>query len=65
MYVFVIDEGETLVTHADPVQVGKNIHAVVGPNGYPAGSSVYAVADEDGAWFDYTFTNPGHWGSGN
>ena len=56
-YVFVVDEDETLVAHADPAQVGKNIHAVVGPNGYPAGSSVYAVADEDGAWFDYTFYN--------
>lgn len=57
-YVFVVDENETLVTHPDPSEVGKNINDVVGPNGYPAGSSVYAVADENGAWFDYTFPNP-------
>lgn len=57
-YVFVVDRNETLVTHADPAQVGKNINDVLGPHGYPAGSSVYAVADDDGAWFSYTFTNP-------
>lgn len=57
-YVFVVDENQTLLTHPDPSEVGKNINDVVGPNGYPAGSSVYAVADENGAWFDYTFPNP-------
>ena len=56
-YVFIVDENEIMVAHADPAQVGVNVNDILGPNGYPAGAGVYAVADEDGAWFDYTFTN--------
>ena len=30
----------------------------LGPNDYPAGEAVAAVADEDGEWFTYSFPNP-------
>ena len=30
----------------------------MGPNNYPAGAALAAVADEAGAWFSYTFPNP-------
>ena len=56
-YMFIIDENEALVAHPLPELVGMNIHDVVGPTNYPSGSGVYAVADEDGAWFDYPSIN--------
>ena len=57
-YMFIVDENETMVAHADPAQVGRNVNDILGPNGYPSGAAVHATADEDGAWFDYTFPNP-------
>ena len=56
-YMFIVDRNEIMVAHANPDLVGMNINDVLGPNNYPAGAAVYAVADEDGAWFDYTFPN--------
>ena len=59
-YVFIIDdENQTIVAHApNPDLVGKHSSQALGPNSYPAGSAVAASADQDGAWFDYTYANP-------
>ena len=58
-YVFIIDENQTIVAHApNPDLVGKHISQALGPNSYPTGSAVAASADQDGAWFDYTYANP-------
>ena len=58
-YVFIIDENQTIIAHApDPDLVGKHISQALGPNSYPTGSAVAASADQDGAWFDYTYANP-------
>ena len=58
-YMFIIDENDTMVAHAaNPNLVGGPTSNVVGPNGYPSGEAVAAVADEDGEWFSYTFPNP-------
>ncbi len=58
-YTFIMDQEKVMLAHAaNPGLVGRPVSAAVGPNGYPAGEAVSAVADEDGAWFDYTFTNP-------
>ena len=58
-YVFIIDDNQTIISHApSPDLVGKDASQALGPNSYPTGSAVAASADEDGAWFDYTYTNP-------
>ena len=58
-YVFIIDENQTIIAHApDPDLVGKHVSQALGPNSYPTGSAVAASADQDGAWFDYTYANP-------
>ena len=58
-YVFIIDENQTIVAHApNPDLVGKHVSHALGPNSYPTGSAVAASADQDGAWFDYTYANP-------
>ena len=57
-YVFMIDEDGTVIAHANPALVGQLASDVLDPNNYPTGAAVAASADEDGAWFDYTFTNP-------
>ena len=58
-YVFMIDENQTIIAHAaDPDLVGKHVSQALGPNSYPTGSAVAASADQDGAWFDYTYANP-------
>ena len=58
-YVFIGDQDDIVLAHAaNPDLVGRHASEVVGPNSYPAGEAVAAVADEDGAWFSYTFTNP-------
>ena len=58
-YVFIIDENQTIVAHApNPDLVGKHSSQALGPNSYPTGSAVAASADQDGAWFDYTYANP-------
>ena len=57
-YVFMIDEDRTVIAHANPALVGQLASDITGPNNYPTGAAVAASADENGAWFDYTFTNP-------
>ena len=58
-YVFIGDEEDMMLAHAaDPDLVGNPFSYATGPNAYPAGSAVAAVADQDGEWFSYTFPNP-------
>ena len=58
-YVFIIDENDVMLAHAaNPGFVGKHASDVDGPNSFPAGEAVVAVADEDGEWFSYSFINP-------
>ena len=58
-YVFIIDQENVMRAHAaNPGLVDRPASVAVGPNGYPAGDAVVAVADEDGEWFSYTYTNP-------
>ncbi len=57
-YVFIFDENDVMLTHADQSLVGLPASEVLGPNGYPTGEVVVTVADEAGAWSDYTFPNP-------
>ena len=58
-YMFILDQDDIILAHAaNPDFVGRPASAVVGPNNYPTAEAVVAVADEDGAWFSYTFTNP-------
>ena len=57
-YAFMMDEDGTVIAHANPALVGQLASDVLGPNNYPTGAAVAASADENGAWFDYTFTNP-------
>ena len=56
-YVFMSDEDGTVIAHANPALVGQRASDITGPNDYPSGAAVAATADEDGAWFDYTFLN--------
>ena len=57
-YMFIIDQDNTMIAHAgNPSLVDGPASAAVGPNNYPAGDAVVAVADEDGEWFSYTFPN--------
>ena len=58
-YVFIVDQDDIMLAHAaNPALVDRPASFADGPNGYPAGEAVVAVADEDGAWFSYTFVNP-------
>ncbi len=58
-YVFILDENDLMLAHAaNPDLVGQPASEAVGPNRYPAGEAVLAVADEDGEWFSHTFANP-------
>ena len=58
-YIFIIDQDDMMLAHAaNPSLVGRPVSAAQGPNAYPAGDAVAAVADEDGEWFSYTFPNP-------
>ena len=58
-YVFILDQDDIMLSHAAiPDFVGRPASANVGPNNFPSVEAVAAVADEDGAWLSYTFTNP-------
>ena len=58
-YVFIFDQSDNLIAHAaNPALVNLPASEVIGPNDYPTGSAVTAIADEDGAWFSYTYPNP-------
>ena len=57
--MLILDQDDMMLAHAaNPDLVGRPASEAVGPNSYPAGEAVVAVADEDGEWFSYTFTNP-------
>ena len=56
-YMFIVDQSGTMVAHANPALVGQPVDEILGPNDYPSGAAVAATADQDGAWFDYTFPN--------
>ena len=58
-YVFIGDPDGVFLAHAaQPDLVNRPVSDAVGPNGYPVGEAVAAVADEDGEWFSYTYPNP-------
>ncbi len=57
-YMFIFDEQEVIVAHENPGNLGMTAAQVNGPDGYPAGRMVVAVASEAGAWVDYQFHNP-------
>ena len=58
-YMFILDENDIMLAHAaSPSLVDGPASEAVGPNNYPAGEAVVAVADEDGEWFSYTAPNP-------
>ncbi len=57
-YLVIIDEQGTVVAHRNPESVGLTSSEVTGPQGYPVGRMVEAVASVEGAWVDYLFANP-------
>ncbi len=58
-YVFIMSQDDMMLAHAaNPDLVDRPVSAAIGPNGYPAGEAIAAVADEDGEWFSYTYPNP-------
>jgi hypothetical protein len=60
-YMFIADEQDVLIASAaSPSSVGLTPDGILGPNGYPAGEAVAAVAraNPDGAWLEYAFPNP-------
>ena len=57
-YMFIMDEDDVVVAHENPALLGLPASEVNGPDGYPAGLMVVAVASTDGAWVDYQFHNP-------
>ena len=58
-YIFIFDENDTMLAHAaNSDLVNRPASYADGPNGYPVGEAVVATADEDGAWFGYTYPNP-------
>ena len=56
-YMFIFDEQDVMLAHANPDLVGVPGVEINGPDGYPAGRMVLAVASAEGAWVDYQFTN--------
>ena len=58
-YMYITAEDKTMAAHAaNPGLIGKSPSDIRGPGGYPTGQAIAAIADEDGAWFEYTFANP-------
>ena len=58
-YMFIYDQNDIMLAHATiPSYVGLLASETVGPKDFPAGEAVVAVAEEEGAWYSYTFTNP-------
>ena len=65
-YVFMSDENQTIVRSCPQPRPGGQAHLPgFGTNSYPTGSAVAASADQDGAWFDYTYANPRLWRCGD
>ena len=58
-YVFIGDpDGLLLANAANPDLVNGPVSDARGPNGFPVGDALSAIADEDGEWFSYPFSNP-------
>lgn len=57
-YMFIFDENDVLIANRNPDLVGNTAAEASGPDGYPVGHMVVAVASPDGAWVDYQFNNP-------
>lgn len=57
-YVFILDEHDRMLANSNQDLIGLAAADVHGPDGYPAGLMIVAVASEDGAWVDYQFNNP-------
>ena len=57
-YMFIFDENDVLIANRNPDLVGNTAAEASGPDGYPVGHMVVAVASADGAWVDYQFNNP-------
>ena len=58
-YLFMVDENDTFVAHGtNRSRPGTPAAEVLGPDGYPVGSVIAALATPDGAWMDYLHINP-------
>ena len=57
-YMFIFDENDVLIANRNPDLVGNTAAEASGPDGYPVGHMVVAVASANGAWVDYQFNNP-------
>lgn len=57
-YMFIFDENDVLIANRNPDLVGNTAAEASGPDGYPVGHMVVAVASAGGAWVDYQFNNP-------
>ena len=57
-YVFIFDEADKLIAHADPNQLGRDLKGDLGVDsaGYRFGD-VMLTADNRGLWVDYVFLN--------
>ena len=59
-YLFMIDENDVFVAHGtNRSRPGTPAAEVNGPDGYPVGAVIAALASADGAWMDYLHVNPG------
>ena len=58
-YVFIFDESDKLIAHADPNQLGRDLKSDLGVDvtGYRFGDLMLS-ADKEGLWVDYLFQNP-------
>ncbi|MXX26811.1 MAG: hypothetical protein F4Z82_15355, partial [Caldilineaceae bacterium SB0668_bin_21] len=57
-YVFIVDENDEIIAHANPDLLGESLHGPVGVDitGYRQGEAI-AGATEEGRWVDYIFLN--------
>ena len=57
-YVFITDENDEIIAHANPDLLGESLHGPVGVDitGYRQGEAI-ASATEEGKWVDYIFLN--------
>lgn len=58
-YIFIAeDDGPTIAHAVIPDLVGHPFVDIVGPDGSPVGIAIMDGATAEGAWIDYTYTNP-------
>ena len=57
-YVFIVDENDEIIAHANPDLLGESLHGPVGVDitGYRQGEAIVG-ATEEGQWVDYIFLN--------